>query len=60
MNNTIPNLTIIYYCETTEETQLMMTNTTPNTSSIFYTGITEDDKTKMTVNNTTCNLKYPH
>ena len=37
-----------------------MTNTTPNLSSIYYTGTTKDDKTNMTVNNTTCNLKYPH
>ena len=37
MNDTIPNLTIIYYNETTEqkETELSMTNTTPNQSSIY-------------------------
>jgi hypothetical protein len=35
MNNTIPNLTIIYYSETEEKTELTLTNTTPNLSSIY-------------------------
>jgi len=42
------------------KTELTMTNTNPNLSSIYQAGATEDDKTKMTINNTTCNLKYPH
>ena len=43
MNNTIPNLIITYYSETTEERNRV-----------------DGDKTKMTINNTTCNLKYPY